>query len=72
LIIHNQKKAILATVRIRLITISHPVSGPEPKTNRSGPIEIISPALADLPKTMEATTKTTIPTNTKAIPKGKN
>jgi hypothetical protein len=72
LIIHNQKKAILATVKIRLITISHLVSSPEPKTNGSGSIKIILPTLPDLPKTIETTAKTAIQTNTKVIPKGKN
>ena len=64
-------KAKLATVRIKLIAISQPASGPEPKTIGIGPIKIIPPTLPDPLKTMEATTKTTIPTKTKTIPKSK-
>ena len=66
-----KNKTILATVRIKLIAISHPASGPEPKTIGIGPIKIMPPTLPDPPKTMEATTKTAIPTKTKAIPKSK-
>jgi hypothetical protein len=62
---------ILATVIIRLIVISQPALGPEPKTIGIGPIKIIPQTLPDPPKTMEATIKTAVPTKTKAIPKSK-
>jgi hypothetical protein len=62
---------MLIIVRIKLIKISQPASGPEPKTIGIGPIKIIPRTLPDPPKNRDATTKTAIPTKTKDIPKSK-
>ena len=51
-----RNNTILMTVRIMLIAISQPASGPAPKTIGIGPIRMTPPTLPDPPKTTEATT----------------
>jgi hypothetical protein len=65
-----KKSTILKTARIIPIKISQSAFGPEPITIGIGPIKITIPTLLEeLAKTTEATTKTTMPMKTKAIPK---
>ncbi len=60
---------MLKAARIIPIKISQTALGPEPKTIGNGPIKITTPTLPEPPKVIEATTKTTMPMKTNAIPK---